>query len=316
MCRLKRWPPKSPWRNIHSQEPRAPKSCSIRAPIRAPKSCSIRVPDSGPEKSIETVASKEPLEKHPKPRAPGRKVVRFGPRFGPRKAVPFGSRIRAPKSRIPFGLRKDGWWTQMCKLKQWHPKSPSGPRKVVRFGPPPIRAPIRAPKSCSIRVPDSGPEKSYTIRAPKRWLVDTNVQIETVASKEPPEKHPQPRAPGHEKLFDSGPDSVPFGSRIRAPKSCLIRAPIWAPKSCSIRAPIRAPKSCSIGSRIRAPKSCSIWAPGSDSKLFSSWKNSPCWPRRLVQNLGRVQAPKLPQREQGAVAQWQRARTNLWLHSW
>ena len=50
MCRLKRWPPKSPWRNIHSQEPRAPKSCSIRAPIRAPKSCSIRVPDLGPEK--------------------------------------------------------------------------------------------------------------------------------------------------------------------------------------------------------------------------------------------------------------------------
>ena len=35
MCRLKRWPPKSPWRNIHSQEPRAPKS-------------SIRVPDSVP----------------------------------------------------------------------------------------------------------------------------------------------------------------------------------------------------------------------------------------------------------------------------
>ena len=47
------------------------------------------------------------------------------------------------------------------------------------------------------------------IRAPKRWLVDTNVQIETVASKEPLEKHPQPRAPGPEKLFDSGPDSGP-----------------------------------------------------------------------------------------------------------
>ena len=72
-----------------------------------------------------------------------------------------------------------------------------------------IRALIRAPKRCSIRVPDSGPEKSYTIRAPKEWLVDTNVQIETVASKEPLEKHPQPRAPGPEKLFDSGPDSGP-----------------------------------------------------------------------------------------------------------
>ena len=35
------------------------------------------------------------------------------------------------------------------------------------------------------------------------------MQIETVASKEPPEKHAQPRAPGLEKLFDSGPDSGP-----------------------------------------------------------------------------------------------------------
>ena len=35
------------------------------------------------------------------------------------------------------------------------------------------------------------------------------MQIETVASKEPLEKHPQPRAPGPEKLFDSGPDSGP-----------------------------------------------------------------------------------------------------------
>ena len=73
---------------------------------------------------IETVASKEPLEKHAQPRAPALKS---------------------------------------CS----------------------IRALIRAPKRCSIRVPDSGPEKSYTIRAPKEWLVDTNVQIETVASKEP-----------------------------------------------------------------------------------------------------------------------------------
>ena len=99
----------------------------------------------------------------------------------------------------------------MCRLKRCPPKSPwrnihsqdPGPRKVVRFGP------LRAPKSCSIQVPDSAPEKSYTIRAPKRWLVDTNVQIETVASKEPLEKHAQPRAPGLEKLIDSGPDSGP-----------------------------------------------------------------------------------------------------------
>ena len=208
MCRLKRWPPKSPWKNIiQSQEFRAEKSFDSGpgfGPRKAvPFESRIRVPDSGPEKSytirapkrwlvdtnvqIETVASKESLEKHPQPRAPGpeklfdspRKVVRFGPRFGPRKAVPFGSRIRAPKSRIPFEPRKDGWWTQMCKLKQWHPKSPwrnihsQEPRAPKSCS---IRAPIRAPKSCSIRVPDSGPEKSYTIRAPKRWLVDTNVQ--------------------------------------------------------------------------------------------------------------------------------------------
>ena len=32
------------------------------------------------------------------------------------------------------------------------------------------------------------------------------MQIETVASKEPLEKHPQPRAPGPEKSFDSGPN--------------------------------------------------------------------------------------------------------------
>ena len=76
MCRLKQWHPKSPWRNIHSQEPRAPKSCSIRAPIRAPKSCSIRAPDSGPEKSYTIRA----------PKRPG---------FGPRKAVPFGPRVQA-----------------------------------------------------------------------------------------------------------------------------------------------------------------------------------------------------------------------------
>ena len=35
------------------------------------------------------------------------------------------------------------------------------------------------------------------------------MQIETVPSKEPLEKHAQPRAPGLEKLFDSGPDSGP-----------------------------------------------------------------------------------------------------------
>ena len=301
MCRLKRWPPKSPWRNIHSQEPRAPKSCSIRAPIRAPKSCSIRVPNSGPEKSytirapkrwlvdtnvqIETVASKEPLEKHPQPRAPGpeksfdsgpklfhsgpgfgprkvvyhgghkcadrnngiqrvpgetstakspgpRKVVRFGPRFGPRKAVP----------------RKDGWWTQMCRLKRWPPKSPwrnihsQEPRAPKSCS---IRAPIRAPKSCSFRVPDSGPEK----------------------------------------LFDSGPDS--------GPEKLFHSGPGFGPR-----------KAVPFGPRVTG------------SKLFSSWKNSPCWLRRLVQNLGRVQAPKLPQREQGTVAQLQRARTNLRTRSW
>ena len=117
-----------------------------------------------------------------------------------------------PEKVIPFGPRKDGWWTQMCRLKRWPPKSPwrnihsQEPRAPKSCS---IRAPIRAPKSCSIRVPDSAPEKSYTIRASKRWLVDTNVQIETVASKEPPEKHAQPRAPGLEKLFDSGPDSGP-----------------------------------------------------------------------------------------------------------
>ena len=91
-----------------------------------------------------------------------RKVVRFGPWFGPRNAVPFGSRIWAPKSRIPFGPRKNGWWTQMCRLKRWPPKSPwrnihsEEPRARKSCS---IRAPIRPPKSCSIRVPDSGPEK-------------------------------------------------------------------------------------------------------------------------------------------------------------
>ena len=83
------------------------------------------------------------------------------------------------------------------------------------------RALIRAPKRCSIRAPDSGPEKSYTIRAPKRWLVDTK----TVASKEPLEKHAQPRAPGLEMLFDSAirvPDSGPEKSYIiQAPKEWL-----------------------------------------------------------------------------------------------
>ena len=138
MCKLKQWHPKSPWRNIHSQEPRAPKSCSIRAPIRAPKSCSIRAPDSGPEKSytirapkrwlVDTNVQNGGLQRAPRnihSQEPGpRKVVRFGPRFGPRKAVPFGSRIRAPKNCL-------------------------------------IRAPIRAPKSCPFRVPDSGPEKLF-----------------------------------------------------------------------------------------------------------------------------------------------------------
>ena len=141
MCRLKRWPPKNPQRNMHSQEPRASKSCSIWALIRAPKSCSIRVPDSGPEKSytirapkewlvdtnvqIETVASKEPLEKHAQPRAPGpEKLFDSGPDSGPEKL--------------------------------FHSGPGFGPRRVVYR---------------SIRVPDLGPEKSYTIRAPKRWLV-------------------------------------------------------------------------------------------------------------------------------------------------
>ena len=248
MCRLKRWPPKSPWRNIHSQEPRAPKS---RSPIRA----SIRVPDLGPEKSytirapqrwlvdthvqIETVASKESLEKHPQPRAPGpEKLFDSGPDSGPEKLF-FGSRIRAPKSRIPFEPRKDGWWTQMCRLKRWPPKSPwrnihsQEPRATKSWS-------IRA--RCSFQAPDSGPEK----------------------------------------LFDSGPDS--------GPEKLFHSGPGFGPRS--------------------------IWAPGSGSKLFSSWKNSPCWLRRLVQNLGRVQAPKLPQREQGTVAQWQRARTNLRTRSW
>ena len=78
----------------------------------------------------------------------------------------------------------------MCRLKQWHPKIPEetstakspGPRKGPGFGP-----------------------RKVVHSSPKRWLVDTNLQIETVASKE----HPQPRAPGHEKLFDLGPDSGP-----------------------------------------------------------------------------------------------------------
>ena len=94
---------------------------------------------------------------------------------------------------------------------------------------------------------------------------------------------PQPRAPGHEKLFDFGPrKAVPFGSRTRAPKSCL------GPR-----------KAVPFGSRIRAPKSCSIWAPGSGSKLFSSWKNSPCWlrraePSRRLVGRSRVQIPPAP----------------------
>ena len=121
MCRLKRWPPKRFWRNIHSQEPRAPKSCSIRAPTRAPK-------------------------------------------------------------------------------------------------------------SCSIRVPDSGPEKSYTIRAPKRWLVDTNVQIETVASKEPLEKHPQPRAPGPEKSLDSGHSGCSIRVLDSGPEKLFHSGPGFGPR--------------------------------------------------------------------------------------
>ena len=65
----------------------------------------------------------------------------------------------------------------------------------------------------------------------------------------PMEKTPETstaKSPGHEKLFDSGPDSGPekllLGSRIRAPKSCLIRAPIRAPKSCSFRVPDSGPE--------------------------------------------------------------------------
>ena len=222
---------KSPWRNIHSQEPRAPKSCSIWAPIRAPKSCSIRVPDSAPEKSYtirapkrwlvdtKTVASKEPLEKHAQPRAPG-----------------------------------------LEKLFDY-------------------RALIRAPKRCSIRVPDSGPEKSYTIRAPKEWLVDTNVQIETVASKEPLEKHPQPRAPGPEKLFDSGPDSGPeklfhsgpgFGPR-KGPRFGLRKVvyhsgPGFGPRKDVPFGPRVQALNCFQAGKL-APKTCSKFGPGSGPEV-------------------------------------------------
>ena len=109
MCRLKQWHPKSLWRNIHSQEPRAPKSCSIRAPIRAPKSCSIRVPDSGPEKSY-TIRAPIRAPKSCSFRVPDsgpeklfdsgpdsgpEKLFHSGPGFGPRKAVPFGPRVQA-----------------------------------------------------------------------------------------------------------------------------------------------------------------------------------------------------------------------------
>ena len=177
---------------------------------------------------IETVGSKEPLEKHPQPRAPSpEKLFDSGPDSRPKKLFHLGS-IWVPDlgPEKSYTIQaQDGWWTQMCRLKRWPPKSPwrnihsQEPRAPKSCS---LRAPIRAPKSCSIRVPDSGPEKSYTIRAPKRWLVDTNVQIETVASKEPLEKHPQPRAPGHEKLFDSGP--------VRAPKSCSFRVPTRARK--------------------------------------------------------------------------------------
>ena len=59
---------------------------------------------------------------------------------------------------------------------------------------------------------------------PKRWLVDTNVQIETVASKESLEKHPQPRAPGPEKLFDLGPDSDPEKACGEWKRSVMSRA--------------------------------------------------------------------------------------------
>ena len=112
----------------------------------------------------------------------------------------------------------------MCRLKRWPPKSPYSqePRAPKSCS---IRALIRAPKSCSIQVPDSGPKKSYTIRAPKRWLVDTNVQIETAASKRP-----------------WRPWTNIHSQEPRAPKSCSIRAPIRAPKSCSIRVPDSGPE--------------------------------------------------------------------------
>ena len=93
---------------------------------------------------IETVASKESLEKHPQPRAPGpEKLFDSGPDSGPEKL--------------------------------FHSGPGFGPRKVVYH---------------------SSPEKMAGGH-------------KCVASKEPLEKHPQPRAPGHEKLFDSGPDSGP-----------------------------------------------------------------------------------------------------------
>ena len=192
----------------------------------------------------------------------------------------------------------------MCRLKQWHPKSPwrnihsQEPRAPKSCS---IRAPIRAPKSCSIRVPDSGPEKSYTIRAPKRWLVDTNVW---------PSKSPWRNIHSQEP---------------RSTKSCSIRAPIRAPKSCSFRVPDLGPEELFDSGPDSGPEKLFHSGPGFGPRkavpfgprvLFSSWKNSPCWLRRLVQNLGRVQAPKLPQREQGTVAQWQRARTNLRTRSW
>ena len=68
----------------------------------------------------------------------------------------------------------------MCRLKRW----PPGPEKLFDSG------------------PDSGPENLFHSGpgfGPRKVVyhsVDTNVQIETVASKEPLEKHAQPRAPG------------------------------------------------------------------------------------------------------------------------
>ena len=117
-----------------------------------------------------------------------KKLFHSDPGFGPRKIV-YHSGLEKMASKHKYvnsngGLQKD-------PKKTYTIKSP-GPQKINRFGPL-----IRAPKSCSIRVPDSD--------APKQM----------VASKEPLEKHAQPR--------------------VRASKNCSIPTLIRALKRCSIR---------------------------------------------------------------------------------